>query len=119
MNIDRLRYFAAVVETKNLRKAAELVGIAPASMSKAISTLGEEMGFDLIRPEGRGIEITERGMDVYRASASLLDEYRRFRDRTASATLENVSSKIRFASFEVFSSYLLSAFIQELIPTED
>ncbi|MGZ3686562.1 MAG: LysR family transcriptional regulator [Bdellovibrionota bacterium] len=44
MNIDRLRYFAAVVETRNLRKASELVGISPASMSKAISTLEGELG---------------------------------------------------------------------------
>lgn len=119
MNIDRLRYFAAVVETKNLRKAADLVGIAPASMSKAISTLSDELGIELIRAEGRGIEITEKGLDVFRASSVLLDEYFRFVDRTQSVLLERKGTKLRFASFEVFTGSLLSTFFEEFFPTEE
>src|SRR4051812_25916033 len=102
MNIDRLRYFAAVVETRNLRKAAELVGISPASMSKAISTLAGELGHELTRPEGRGIEITEKGLEIYRSSSALLEEFRRFQ-ASASARVAP-ATRIRFATFEVFSS---------------
>jgi len=120
MNIDRLKYFAAVVESKNLRKAAELVGIAPASMSKAISTLAADVGFELIRPEGRGIEITEKGLELYRSSATLLDEFRRFQERMSSAGAAAATrSKLRLATFEVFSTHLLASFLGEALPEEE
>lgn len=108
MGIDRLRYFAAVVETKNLRVASELVGIAPASMSKAISVLEDELGCKLIHPDGRGIGITPKGLEVYKLSASLLEEYQRFFQNVRES--ESHAKLLRFATFEVFSTYLLSAF---------
>ncbi len=114
MAIDKLRYFASVVETKSLRKAADLVGITPGSMSKSIMTLEIELGVKLLRPEGRGIEITDQGMQVYRKSAHLLDEYRSFKDTIKNQMTENLK-KIRIGTFEVFSTYFLSAFLtQEL-----
>lgn len=110
MSIDRLHYFAAVVETRNLRKASELVGIAPPSMSKAISVLEEELGCKLIHPEGRGIGITPKGLEIYHSSLSLLEEYQRFHQRIKDG--ENRSSRIRMGTFEVFSTYFISSFLQ-------
>lgn len=109
MGIDRLRYFAAVVETRNLRKAAELVGISPPSMSKAISVLEAELDCKLIFPEGRGIAITATGLEVYQRSAALLEEHRRFYENLRTRTPQ--TDKIRIATFEVFSSYFLSTFL--------
>jgi DNA-binding transcriptional LysR family regulator len=62
MTIDRLRYFAAVVQTRSIRKAAQLLSITPSSLSKAITVLEAEAGFRVIRPEGRGIAIIEAGL---------------------------------------------------------
>jgi DNA-binding transcriptional LysR family regulator len=109
MSIDRLRYFAAVVETRNLRQAAELVGISSPSMSKAISVLEAELSCKLIHPEGRGIGITPKGLEVYNVSIPLLEEYRRFHYRIKEGAKAAV--KIRIATFEVFSSYFTSAFL--------
>jgi DNA-binding transcriptional LysR family regulator len=102
------------VETRNLRKAAELVGISPASMSKAISTLAHEIGEDLTRPEGRGIDITEKGLQIYRDSTALLEEFRRFQARATERATP--STRLRMATFEVFSSYFLSAFLARELP---
>lgn len=110
MSIDRLRYFAAVVETRNLRKAADMVGISPPSMSKAIAVLEEELGQKLIHPEGRGIGITQKGLDIYRLSTSLLEEHRRFYDRIKEP--DRNSQQLRLATFEVFSSYFISTFLK-------
>lgn len=110
MSIDRLRYFAAVVETCNMRKAADLVGISAPSMSKAISVLQDELGCKLIRPEGRGIGITQKGLEVYRLSTSLLEENRRFYDRLKEP--DKNSRQIRIATFEVFSSYFIPSFLK-------
>lgn len=109
MSIDRLKYFAAVVETRNLRKAAEIVGISAPSMSKAISVLESELGEKLLYPEGRGIGITTKGLEVYRLSHALLDEYRSFHEKISRT--EYSSERIRIATFEVFSSYFISSFL--------
>lgn len=113
MNIDRLKYFVAVVETKNLRKASELVGITPGSMSKAISVLEDELGFELLRPEGRGIEITSNGYQVYQSCVPLLDEFRRFSEGLTRPQVKNVVAKLRIGTFEVFSSYFSAALLAE------
>lgn len=105
-----MRYFAAVVETRNLRKAAHLVGISPPSMSKAISVLENELGHKLIHPDGRGIGITQKGLDIYRLSTSLLEEHRRFYDSLKESVEQ--SQQLRLATFEVFSSYFISAFLK-------
>ncbi len=110
MSIDRLRYFVAVVETKNLRKASELVGISPPSMSKAISVLEEELGCKLLFPEGRGIGITPKGLEIYRLSTPLLEEHRRFFERLKAT--DDSGGRIRIATFEVFSSYFISSFLK-------
>lgn len=109
MSIDRIRYFAAVVETKNLRQAAELVGISPPSMSKAISVLEDELGFKLIHPEGRGIGITPKGLKIYKNSTSLLEEHRRFYQRLKE--VDGPSDQVRIATFEVFSSHFMASFL--------
>jgi len=110
MSIDRIRYFAAVVETRNLRKAAEMVGISPPSMSKAISVLEDELGYKLLHPEGRGIGITPKGLEIYRLSTSLLDEHKRFYEGIRD--MEHRPQYLRMATFEVFSSYFISAFLK-------
>lgn len=107
-----MKYFAAVVQTKNLRKASDLVGITPGSMSKAISVLEKELGLELLRPEGRGIEITSDGYRVYQSSATLLDEFRRFSESLGQPQAKEQNAKLRIGTFEVFSSYFLSALLE-------
>src|SRR4051812_14015960 len=105
MSTDRLRYFAAVVETRNLRKAAQIVGISPPSMSRAISVLEGELRCKLIHPEGRGIGITARGQEVYQLASPLLAAHRAFYQGLKAK--EHGSPQMRMASFEVFSSYFI------------
>lgn len=111
MSIDRLRYFAAVVETRNLRKASELMGISPPSMSKAISVLEDELACKLIHPDGRGIGITSRGMEVYGLLTPLIEEYKNFNSRLREGSKSLY--KLRIATFEVFSSYFMSTFLSK------
>lgn len=116
MTNDHLRYFAAVVETKSIRKASELVGISPPSMSKAISVLEDELGFALLFPDGRGIGITPKGLEIYRYSTSLLEEHRRFIERIKMSG--ESKDQIRMATFEVFSSHFISAFLKSEVDME-
>ncbi len=109
MNIDRLRYFSAVVETRSLRQASEIVGISPPSMSKAISTLESELGFKLLHADGRGTGITPRGMDVYKMATALLNEHQRFLVAVKGSQCKLALQRI--GTFEVFSTHFMSAFL--------
>lgn len=119
MNIDRLRYFSVIVETKNLRKASELIGINPGSLSKAMTVLESELSVKLIRPEGRGIEITDAGMMVYKKSLPLLEEYKRFSSGVKEHAPEKKRLSLKIGTFEVFSTYFLSAFFASEMPEHE
>ena len=55
MDTNRLHYLCAVAQTGSLRQAAELVGVSPAALSKALRVLAGEVGYELLLPVGRGI----------------------------------------------------------------
>ncbi len=73
METDRLLYFQVITETGSLTKAAQLLGLSHSGLSKAMSTLENELGLSLFRAQGRGLEVTEEGLEVYRRSKSLLE----------------------------------------------
>src|SRR5438128_6994027 len=74
MNLNRLRYFVTVVETGSIRKAAELLHLTPAALSKAIDQLARETGVELVVPDGRGIQPTVRGRAIAQHARRVLDE---------------------------------------------
>lgn len=117
MNFDRLRMFAAVVRTGNLRRASELLHLSPAAVSKALKQLEREVGFALTRKSGRGIAITERGRELARQAAPILE---RMQDLTDSVrSLKPDRRSVRLGSFEVFSTYFLGAWTAHCAPDLD
>lgn len=114
METNRLRQFRAVVETGNLRKAAELLAISHGGLSKSMKALETEIGVKLFHPSGRGIVVSDQGIKFYERSKPLLDELDRFLGKETVAA----SASLRLGSHDVFTSYfigpLLSRFLREL-----
>lgn len=111
MDIDRIRYFSVLAELKHVRKAAELLKINPASLSRAIKVLESEVGFKLLVPDGRGIEITDKGMSFSRQSRGLLQEYLNLKSSLKEGDVKH-PRVVRLGSMEVFTTYFLSKFIE-------
>lgn len=111
MDIVRIRYFSALAELEHVRKAAEVLGINSATLSRAIKVLEHEVGFKLIAPSGRGIEITEQGKQFYRQSRALIQEYTALQTSLANPTKKGKKT-IRLGSMEVFTTYFLTAFMK-------
>jgi DNA-binding transcriptional LysR family regulator len=112
MDINKIRYFAAVAESQHIRKAAEVLNINPATLSRAMKLLEQEAGFRLIVSSGRGIQVTDKGMRLYRQSKALLREFEEFQLIAKNETFPE-EKPLRLGSMEVFTTYFLSRFIEQ------
>jgi DNA-binding transcriptional LysR family regulator len=61
MELRHLRYFLAVGEALNFRKAAAQLRIAQPALSRQVQDLEEEIGVDLFRRSPRGVTLTAEG----------------------------------------------------------
>ena len=113
METDRLRYFCLIAESGSLTKAAEILGISHSGLSKAMASLQEELGDQILRPHGRGLEITEAGKVFYQKSKEILDLVERLKDQ------DELKKKLflRIGLAEIFSISIANAIAKE-IPQE-
>jgi len=112
METNRLRQFCAVVETGNLRKAAQILGISHSGLFKSLKTLESELGFPLFLPSGRGIVISDPGRELYQRSARFFEEFGRL---LGTSEVKN-ESLMRLGSFEVFTTYFMGILLRDYLP---
>ncbi|EME68957.1 putative transcriptional regulator, LysR family protein [Paramagnetospirillum caucaseum] len=74
VNLNRLAYFATVVEAGSFTRAAERLGVTKAVVSQQVSRLEEEMGVALLVRTTRQLYPTEAGSVFYERCAALLHE---------------------------------------------
>jgi LysR family transcriptional activator of glutamate synthase operon len=72
MNLTQLRYFYEVCRWQNISKAAISLHVSQPTISLSMQDLEEKTGLNLLRREGRRIEITEDGMALYRRILPIL-----------------------------------------------
>jgi len=115
METHRLTQFRVLVETGNLRKAAELLGISHSGLSKSMKTLERELGITLFLPSGRGVVISDQGSLIYERSKRFLAEY----DLLRGASPNLSSTVLRLGSFEVFTSYFIGPLLKRYLQNPD
>ena len=74
MNLNRLAYFAAVVDAGSFTRAAAGLGITKAVVSQQVAKLEEEVGTTLLLRTTRSVQATEAGLSLYARCAIILRE---------------------------------------------
>jgi DNA-binding transcriptional LysR family regulator len=89
MEMRHLRYFVALAEHGNFRRAAERLGIAQPPLSRQIRALEHELGCHLVVRTSRGIELTAAGRVFLEQARITLAEAQRAVDRARVAAPES------------------------------
>ncbi len=107
MDTDRIRYFCTIAEMGSLTKASEILGISHSGLSKAMTVLQGELGVELLRPLGRGLELTEAGRTLYPKCKSVIDSVESLTGKNA----EIPARALRIGMTEIFSLTLAGEFV--------
>ena len=75
MEIRQLRYFIAVADTLNFRRAAESVYLSQSALSRQIMDLEKEVGLLLLRRSTRQVELTEAGKALQKSAKELISRW--------------------------------------------
>lgn len=86
MNLNRLAYFAAVLDTGSFTQAAERLGVTKAVVSQQVAKLEEELGASLIVRSTRRVQATEAGRAFHARCTLILKEAEDAFDLVAEAT---------------------------------
>ena len=73
MELDQLRYFIEVAETKNLTRAAEKLHIAQSAVSRQIILLEEEFSQKLFERSRCGMILTDAGQRFFKRAVDIID----------------------------------------------
>jgi DNA-binding transcriptional LysR family regulator len=74
MNLNRLAYFAAVIDAGSFTRAAAALGITKAVVSQQVAKLEEEVGTTLLLRTTRSVQATEAGRSLYARCTVILRE---------------------------------------------
>lgn len=74
MDIKQLRYFVAVVKEGGFSGAAAKLHLSQPSLSKAVRTLEEQIGFQLLERTTKRVNMTESGQVFYKRALYILSE---------------------------------------------
>jgi DNA-binding transcriptional LysR family regulator len=88
MNLNRLAYFAAVVDTGSFTRAAERLGITKAVVSHQVVQLERDLGTSLLVRTTRRVHPTEAGMMFHARCVMILREAEDAFDELAQAAIE-------------------------------
>jgi DNA-binding transcriptional LysR family regulator len=73
MDLRQLRYFVAIAEHGNFRRAAEALNIAQSALSRHMQALGEELGSPLFERTAQGVRTTILGNVFFAEAKDILE----------------------------------------------
>ncbi len=112
MTLNQLRTFLAVADQGSVRAAAEELVVTQAAVSAALGALQKSLGLQLVRPDGRGLRLTEAGtayVHYVRRILGLLDEAA----RAAAAAADPDGGELRIGAVTTAAEQLVPGLLRE------
>jgi DNA-binding transcriptional LysR family regulator len=110
-----LALFVEVANTGNFGRAAAALGMPPSTLSRRISALEQELGFQLIHRSSRMFTLTDAGKVCYEQSKSLITEAKRIHENV-SGIARQASGHIRVGvPFDLAQTIFLPLFAQYML----
>ncbi|QQX88265.1 LysR family transcriptional regulator [Cupriavidus necator] len=114
MDLRDLKYFLAVANAGNFRRAAELVHRSQPTLTKAVDRLEASLGAALFERDGRGQKLSAAGTALRARAAGLLQEAELVRDEVG-AIARGVAGTVRLGSGPLGAEYLLPPICRMLL----
>ncbi|MCB0385837.1 MAG: LysR family transcriptional regulator, partial [Bdellovibrionales bacterium] len=109
-----LEYFLEVVQTGNISRAAERLGITQPSLSLSIKRLEDVLGGQLLVRTKTGVHATHLGLRFHRQSRQLLDQWGRMR-ADALSTENEIRGNFTLGCHPSVAIYSLPSFFPDLL----
>ena len=107
MTLIQLKYILTIAETKSLNKAAEQLYVSQPSLTNALKELEKEIGITIFFRSGRGVTLTNDGVEFLTYARELYHEYEQLLHRYT----EGGSYKKKFAVSTQHYSFAVKAFV--------
>jgi DNA-binding transcriptional LysR family regulator len=117
LDLRRLRYFQAVVETGTVTAAAERLHIAQPAVSRQLHTLEKELGLSLFERSGTRLRLSTAGQHFVGIANDLLAQVEQV-EQVAHDMAHGSLARIRVAAAQTTISEVLAPFVATLTPAD-
>ena len=113
MNLQELRYFAAVVELRHFGRAAESCNVSQPTLSSQIRKLEEELGVTLLERTNKRVDVTAVGRQILEHAQRALAEAGQI-EAVARAARDPLVGPLRLGAIPTLAPYLLPLILAPL-----
>ena len=113
MNLQELRYFAAVVELRHFGRAAESCNVSQPTLSSQIRKLEEELGVTLLERTNKRVDVTPVGRQILEHAQRALAEAGQI-EAVARAARDPLVGPLRLGVIPTLAPYLLPLILAPL-----
>jgi LysR family hydrogen peroxide-inducible transcriptional activator len=110
MDLDQLKYFQCVAETRSFTEAAGRMNLSQPALSRSIQRLEEEFGQPFFERKPRSVELTDAGLLFQRSAMQIL---RIVEDTRAEITDDGETGKIRVGAIPTIAPYFLPDLLKQ------
>lgn len=110
MNLHALRLFYVVAETRSVTRAAEILSISQPAITSQIKKFEQELSLPLLKPEGRGIALTDAGEHLAVLAARLFAVEQQI-EQYAAEYRDGGRGRLRLAATYLPANFLIPSWI--------
>ncbi|EDP66713.1 transcriptional regulator, LysR family protein [alpha proteobacterium BAL199] len=110
---NRVRAFLVTAEEGSFSAAARALGMAQPTLGRQVGALEEELGVVLFERVGRGLTLTQSGLELVEHARAMADAAASV-SLTASGQSQAIEGTVRITATEVTSAFILPAIVTKL-----